>query len=97
MMWIGAGLLVVVAGIVVFFRWQKETTDALVLGRCTTCGRALKFRMRTETVTRMLGGGRGIERTVEVVDHYCPKCKVVVKTDALGELKRARQEMDGAA
>jgi lipopolysaccharide biosynthesis regulator YciM len=96
MMWIliGAGLLVV-AGIVVFFRWKIETTDALVLGRCTTCGRALKYKMRTETVTRMLGGSPGIQRAVEVVDHYCPKCKVVVKADALGELKRARQEMGG--
>jgi hypothetical protein len=95
MIWviIGAGLLVALAGIVVFFRWQIMRTDVLVLGRCTTCGKVLKWKTRPETVTRMLGGGRGLRRTVEVVDHYCPKCNLTVKHDVLGALKHARQEI----
>jgi hypothetical protein len=74
-------------------RRREEDLNARMYGRCPQCSRAPGTRRRTETVTRMLGGGRGLQRTVEVIDAYCPKCNTVIRSDVFGEVERARQEM----
>lgn len=86
--------VIIVTVIVWLSIWQSEKRRASLNGSCTDCGRALKSQMRPETITRLLGGGRGLQRTVTVHDLYCPKCKEVKKYDVYCDLEQARQELN---